>query len=99
MKIVVICVVLIEIVLINGAVVQNEKFSCVMEVPYILNECQNCICTGEKLGCTRSACYNNRQFKNCEVGTVWLNECNKCWCLERLGTVCTANICKRATNN
>ncbi|KAF5281002.1 hypothetical protein FQA39_LY05207 [Lamprigera yunnana] len=71
------------------------KFVCEDGVPYIENECNGCFCNKGVLGCTLMGCLGARhkELENCEVGTSYEKECNKCVCDESLKTICTNYKC------
>jgi len=74
---------------------EREEFRCVEGAHYQENECNMCRCMLGNLACTRRACktYSDPKYMDCEVGTTWTKNCNKCWCSEAYQTVCTIEKC------
>ncbi|KAK4873477.1 hypothetical protein RN001_015506 [Aquatica leii] len=70
-------------------------FECKKDVPYKENECNTCRCANGQFACTFMACHSpkSKELYNCEVGTEWKNNCNECWCVKDMGTVCTNYDC------
>ncbi|KAF2897569.1 hypothetical protein ILUMI_08604 [Ignelater luminosus] len=71
------------------------EFRCGEGVIYIANKCNTCSCN-EQLGildCLARSCGPEISMtrQQCEPGTSWYENCERCWCVPRYGTVCTAN--------
>ncbi|KAB0792154.1 hypothetical protein PPYR_14113 [Photinus pyralis] len=81
-----------------SVVLCSEKFVCQEGVPYKENECGECVCTkDQELKCgDNKPCLDPREtlLFNCKVGTKSEKGCNKCECVENLGTVCTNYVCE-----
>ncbi|KAF2883725.1 hypothetical protein ILUMI_22453 [Ignelater luminosus] len=77
----------------------EDIFKCVPGVAYQENDCNHCSCEGVHLGCTLKGCYSQHHSKleNCEVGSTWKRDCDQCWCLEHIGTVCTLYCGEKAS--
>ncbi|XP_031357315.1 serine protease inhibitor I/II-like [Photinus pyralis] len=79
------------------AYVSAAKFVCQQGVSYVENECNTCICGADgHLGCTFKGCFDkaHSDLQTCtNYDEQWEKDCNKCWCSEGLGTVCTNNKC------
>ncbi|KAF2898905.1 hypothetical protein ILUMI_07274 [Ignelater luminosus] len=76
---------------------EEEKviFKCVPGVLYRENDCNMCLCIKPRLGCTRKHCPSriNPRLRNCVVDSTWKRNCNQCWCVKKMGTVCTLKRC------
>ncbi|KAK4873475.1 hypothetical protein RN001_015504 [Aquatica leii] len=70
-------------------------FECEKNVPYKENDCNSCSCLDSGIACTDMACGHQKSIDmlNCEVGTTSKNDCNDCWCVHQIGTICTDYPC------
>ncbi|KAF5307575.1 hypothetical protein FQR65_LT06793 [Abscondita terminalis] len=80
------------LVLCSTIYVASERFQCQEGIPYKENNCNNCFCSGGNLACTFMACPWAR-VENCEIGSTFTKDCNKCWCTTDQGTICTNHKC------
>ncbi|KAF2888312.1 hypothetical protein ILUMI_17861 [Ignelater luminosus] len=69
----------------------SENFKCVDGVNYEENKCNGCLCDKGNLLCTLMACEShlNEKLTKCQVGTTWTEGCEQCWCVDKMGTICT----------
>ncbi|KAK4873467.1 hypothetical protein RN001_015496 [Aquatica leii] len=68
---------------------------CENGVLYRENDCNNCDCSNQLLICKMKPCQSEtyRNLTKCVVGTAWQNDCNDCWCIEKIKTICTYRNC------
>ncbi|KAK4873470.1 hypothetical protein RN001_015499 [Aquatica leii] len=72
----------------------SAEFVCEEHVPYKENKCNNCSCHKGFLACTLMACpWVKENTYDCEVGTNYAENCNVCYCVKGMGTVCTNHHC------
>ncbi|KAF5307570.1 hypothetical protein FQR65_LT06788 [Abscondita terminalis] len=72
-----------------------KSFVCDETIFYQENGCNICFCRGQYLFCHLLLC-QTETYKNmtkCIVGTSWQSNCNDCWCLANVGTLCTYRQC------
>ncbi|KAF2900565.1 hypothetical protein ILUMI_05607 [Ignelater luminosus] len=76
---------------VGGSEGETDTFKCDAEVIYQENDCNVCWCNKLGLGCTRKLCASHQDPKlsNCTVGSTWKRGCDQCWCVKKMGIVCT----------
>ncbi|KAF2897570.1 hypothetical protein ILUMI_08605 [Ignelater luminosus] len=73
------------------------KFKCKKGVRYVENHCNECYCQENgMLRCNLIGCESHYDpiLRNCPIGYMWTQDCERCWCVIYIGTLCTTE-CRR----
>ncbi|KAK4872728.1 hypothetical protein RN001_014757 [Aquatica leii] len=83
------------LILFLGVIAASLAFVCQDDVLYKENDCNGCFCTNGLLACTEMGCNHQKHttMRSCQIGTKSMDACNECWCVDRVGTICTNNKC------
>ncbi|KAK4873483.1 hypothetical protein RN001_015512 [Aquatica leii] len=76
--------------------VSADSFHCTPGTTYIENNCNTCFCSPSgMLACGMRRCIFEWRFTlyNCKPEETYFDECNRCWCVEGFGTICTNRKC------
>ncbi|KAF2897571.1 hypothetical protein ILUMI_08606 [Ignelater luminosus] len=79
--------------------IHKTRFNCKRGVRYVENHCNECYCQeNRRLRCNLTVCEGHYDpiLRHCPIDYMWTLDCERCWCVKNIGTVCTTECSGRS---